>query len=155
MVLLLSPYSWRFSVGSSLISYGPLDTPPGSSRCPNGIARCTKVHLEVSQTHKSASGGEPDAQKCIWRCTKCIWRCPNVSSRCPDGSPDCPGALSQGGKICEGRACKSHEYGDSGPLSSTQGNLLTNVCGEPAAHKVGTHTKSGYNGQLRANVQRS
>ena len=35
-----------------------------------------------------------------------------------------PGALSQGGEICEGRACKSHEYGDSGPLSSAQGDLL-------------------------------
>ena len=52
LVLLLSPYSPGFSIGSSLIPYGPLGIPPGSSRCPNGIARCTKVHLEVSQMHK-------------------------------------------------------------------------------------------------------
>ena len=48
-------------MGSSLISYGPLGTPPDSSRCPNGIARCTKVHLEGSQMHKSASGGAQSA----------------------------------------------------------------------------------------------
>ncbi len=80
-------------MGSSLISYGPLGTPPDNSRCPNGIARCTKVHLEGSQMHKSASGGEPDAQKCIWRC--------------PNGSPECPGALSKGGQICGGSTSKS------------------------------------------------
>ena len=28
---------------------------------PNGIARCTKVHLEVRQMHKSASGGAQSA----------------------------------------------------------------------------------------------
>ena len=94
-------------MGSSLISYGPIGTPPGSSRCPNGIARCTKVHLKVRQM---------DAQKCLWRCARCSnvhlevhkvhLEVPKWGSSCPNGSPDCPGALSKGGQLCESRIYK-------------------------------------------------
>ena len=66
-----------------------------------------KVHLEVSQMHKSASGGEPDAQ------TKVHLEVSQMHK-----------SASGGAQSASGGAQMSHEYGDSGPLSSAQRDLL-------------------------------
>ena len=74
-----------------------------------------KVHLEVSQMHKSASGGEPDAQTKVHL------------------------EVSQMHNSASGGAQMSHEYGDSGPLSSAQRDLLTHTV-EGAREEEGPDT---------------
>ena len=73
-----------------------------------------KMHLEGSQMRKSASGGtlsaSGGAQMAVLAAQRAVL---TAKGRCP-----------RGGKYVRAEPISPHEYGDSGPLSSAQGDLL-------------------------------
>ena len=87
---------------------------PDVQKCIWRGARRTKVHLEGSQMHKSASGGTLSAsggsQMAVPAAQRAVL---TAKGRCP-----------RGGKYVRAEPISPHEYGDSGPLSSAQGDLL-------------------------------
>ena len=109
---------------------------PDVQKCIWRGARCTKVHLEGSQMHKvhlegsqmhkSASGGTLSASGGAQMAVRADQRAVlTAKGRCP-----------RGGKYVRAEPISPHEYGDSGPLSSAQGDLLTATVAEAMGGKA-------------------